>query len=88
MKKGWFVFLITVGLGSTLFAQESEVRFFVPESKEPKKVFYNFDEVDILGKIKTPTGGSVLQTPEIRFKQLLNLDESFIPKVINAVDEY
>ena len=73
---------------SPLHAQESKVRISVPQNKVQQKVFYDFEAVDILGKIRKPVGGSVLQTPEIRFQQLLNLDESFIPKIIDAIEEY
>lgn len=82
------LFAVILMITTPLWAQESEVRISVPQNKVPQKVFYDFEEVDILGKIKKPVGGSVLQTPEIRFQKLLNLDESFIPKVIDAIDEY
>ncbi|MCB0272982.1 MAG: hypothetical protein KDD46_08200 [Bdellovibrionales bacterium] len=84
----YFVIAFFLVASTTALAQESEIRISVPNNKVPEKVFYNFEEVDILGKIKKPVGGSVLQTPEIRFQKLLNLDESFIPKIIEAVDEY
>lgn len=85
-----FALIVSATLFSTsaVWAQESEVRISVPQTKAPQKVFYNFDEVDIQGQLKKPVGGSVLQTPEIRFQKLLNLDESFVPKIIDAVDEY
>ena len=84
----YFIIAFFLVTSTTALAQESEIRISVPSNKVPEKVFYNFEEVDILGKIKKPVGGSVLQTPEIRFQKLLNLDESFIPKIIEAVDEY
>ncbi|MEZ4820784.1 MAG: hypothetical protein R3A45_13220 [Bdellovibrionota bacterium] len=88
MKNTWIISICIAFLLSPALAQESEIQISVPQNKAPQKVFYDFEEVDILGKIKKPVGGSVLQTPEIRFQKLLDLDESFIPKVIDAIDEY
>lgn len=86
--KSVITFFLCMGCSLSVFAQQSNVNISVPKTKAPQKVFYNFDEVDITGQLKKPVGGSVLQTPEIRFQKLLNLDESFIPKIIDAVDEY
>jgi|GEM_PF-4630557 len=84
MKKTLIIFLLSTGVTLGVNAQQAPT---APPA-EPKKVFYDFNEVDILGNIKKPIGGSVVQTPEIRFKRLLNLDESFIPEIINGIDEY
>ncbi len=56
--------------------------------QKAKKTVYNFDEVDILGNLKKPEGSDVVKAPEFQFKKLLNLDESFIPNILNSVDEY
>ena len=53
-----------------------------------KKTVYNFDDVDIRGKIKRPEGQTIFKTPELQFQRLLKLDESFIPRIFNAIDEY
>lgn len=60
-----------------------------PEGKKVKvgKTVYDFDEVDILGKLKRPEGQSIVEPPEFRFRRLLDLDESFLPDIIRSVDE-
>jgi hypothetical protein len=52
------------------------------------KTVYDFDEVDILGKLKRPEGQSVVEPPEFRFRRLLDLDESFLPNIVRSVDEF
>jgi hypothetical protein len=74
--------------GLAQIGSSTEARIQKSLKNPPKKVFYDFEEVDILGNIKKPLGSSLLQSPEIRFKQLLNLDESFVPKIIDSIDEY
>lgn len=49
---------------------------------------YDFDEVDILGRLKRPEGTEVKEPPELRFRRLLDLDESFIPQIVRSVDEF
>lgn len=84
--------LITIFTTPSLFAQDAtttsdgQVQMVVPQ--KAKKTVYNFDEVDILGKLKKPEGQTVISAPEFQFKKLLNLDESFIPNILNSVDEY
>ncbi|MEZ4845804.1 MAG: hypothetical protein R2877_02220 [Bdellovibrionota bacterium] len=41
-----------------------------------------------MGNLKKPEGSDVVKAPEFQFKKLLNLDESFIPNILNSVDEY
>jgi hypothetical protein len=65
---------------------EGKMQMVVPQ--KAKKTVYNFDEVDILGNLKKPEGSDVVKAPEFQFKKLLNLDESFIPNILNSVDEY
>lgn len=61
-----------------------------PDARRVKvgKTVYDFDEVDILGKLKRPEGQSVVEPPEFRFRRLLDLDESFLPNVVRSVDEF
>jgi hypothetical protein len=64
-----------------------------PESKTAKpttgrRTVYDFDEADILGKLKRPEGQSIVEPPEFRFRRLLDLDESFLPNIVRSVDEY
>jgi hypothetical protein len=76
----------------TAFAQDasvsSEGKMSMVVPQKAKKTVYNFDEVDILGNLKKPEGSDVVKAPEFQFKKLLNLDESFIPNILNSVDEY
>lgn len=52
------------------------------------KTVYDFDEVDILGKLKRPQGQSIVEPPEFVFRRLLDLDESFLPEIVRSVDEF
>ncbi len=52
------------------------------------KTVYDFEEVDILGKLKRPDTPSIVEPPEFRFRRLLDLDESFLPNIIRSVDEF
>ncbi len=52
------------------------------------KTVYDFDEVDILGKLKRPESQSIVEPPEFRFKRLLDLDESFLPNIVRSADEF
>lgn len=67
-------------------SSEGKMQMVVPQ--KAKKTVYNFDEVDILGNLKRPEGDTVVKAPEFQFKKLLDLDESFIPNILNSVDEY
>ncbi|MEZ4703804.1 MAG: hypothetical protein R3A11_01165 [Bdellovibrionota bacterium] len=71
-------------MGSQAHAQSDSPTPKVP----PKRTVYNFEEIDILGDVKKPIGESIVKAPEFRFKKLLNLDESFLPNISKAVDEY
>lgn len=55
---------------------------------KPGKTVYDFEEVDILGKLKKPEGQSIVEPPEFQFRRLLDLDESFLPNIIRSVDEF
>ncbi len=52
------------------------------------KTVYDFEEADITGAMKRPEGQSIVEAPEVRFRRLLDLDESFIPSIIRSVDEF
>jgi len=93
MQKRKISFIVLALLfSSAAFAQDASVsaegkmQMVVPQ--KAKKTVYNFDEVDILGNLKKPEGSDVVKAPEFQFKKLLNLDESFIPNILNSVDEY
>lgn len=84
--------VVALLVGSSAFAQDASVdsagKMSMVVPQKAKKTVYNFDEVDILGNLKKPEGSDVVKAPEFQFKKLLNLDESFIPNILNAVDEY
>ena len=40
------------------------------------------------GKIKKPEMMDVMERKELKFKRLLNLDESFINNIIKSIDEF
>jgi hypothetical protein len=71
-------------------AKSPETKAAPSEPKQVKvgKTVYDFDEVDILGKLKRPEGQSVVEPPEFRFRRLLDLDESFLPNIVRSVDEF
>ncbi|MFH1018262.1 MAG: hypothetical protein V1798_08795 [Pseudomonadota bacterium] len=52
------------------------------------KTVYDFDEVDLTGRLKRPEQQSVVEAPDARFRRLLDLDESFVPQIIRSVDEF
>lgn len=91
-RKNSLIVVAALLFSATAFAQDASVssegkmQMVVPQ--KAKKTVYNFDEVDILGNLKKPEGSDVVKAPEFQFKKLLNLDESFIPNILNAVDEY
>lgn len=60
----------------------------VPSPASRKHTVYDFGEVDISGKLKKGEGRSIVEMPDVRFKRLLDLDESFIPNLIRSVDEF
>lgn len=89
MKKRKIATVGTIFFASLIgFAHLSMAQSDSPASKEPKRTVYDFDAIDILGEVKKPVGESIVKAPEFRFKKLLNLDESFLPNISKAVDEY
>lgn len=91
-KNNFALIALTLLLCSSAFAQDASVsaegKMTMVVPQKAKKTVYNFDEVDILGNLKKPEGSDVVKAPEFQFKKLLNLDESFIPNILNSVDEY
>jgi hypothetical protein len=75
---------ILLGLSTVAFAQQQNTKKIVRSGK----TVYDFDEVDIVGRLKKPEGQSVMEAPEFRFRRLLDLDESFTPNIIRSVDEF
>lgn len=92
LKSKLFLMVAALFVASSAFAQDASVssdgKMSMVVPQKAKKTVYNFDEVDILGNLKKPEGSDVVKAPEFQFKKLLNLDESFIPNILNAVDEY
>jgi hypothetical protein len=78
------------GSGWAQSATPPELKGAPSEPKRVKvgKTVYDFDEVDILGKLKRPEGQQVVEPPEFRFRRLLDLDESFLPNIVRSVDEF
>ncbi len=78
---------------SVIFAILASTPAWAASSKKGKRVkvgrtVYDFDEVDILGRLKRPEGREIMERPEFRFRRLLDLDESFLPNITRAVDEF
>lgn len=83
--------LVSVMVSGAAYAQSTDSgQKTVTEGRKVKvgKTIYDFDEVDILGNLKKPDSGKVVEPPEFRFKRLLDLDESFLPEVVRSVDEF
>jgi hypothetical protein len=84
--------LVSLLLAGTVLAQnQSNPQLGSPS--EPRRVrsgktVYDFDEVDILGKLKKPEVQPIVEPPEFRFRRLLDLDESFLPNIVRSVDEF
>lgn len=79
------VFLLS---STTALAQQTSGATSAPRTRQGGKTVYDFDEVDILGRLKRPEGTEVKEPPELRFRRLLDLDESFIPQIVRSVDEF
>jgi hypothetical protein len=94
MRRRFVILLLLFAWANPLSAQEAnQTSPASAPSTEGKKVkvgrtVYDFDEVDILGKLKSPEGQSIVEPPEFRFRRLLDLDESFLPNIVRSVDEY
>ncbi len=54
----------------------------------PGKTVYDFNEVDILGRLKRPDAGIVTEKPQTEFDRLFDINESFLNNIIRSVDDY
>ncbi len=54
---------------------------------EPKTKFYNFDDMLIDGQLKTPDLLKAQARDKAKFKRLLSLKKSFLPKVRETAEE-
>jgi hypothetical protein len=89
MTHVWIRAALVCALAFPWFAAQAQT----PGSSGDKKVrsgrtVYDFDEVDILGRLKRPEGREIMERPELRFRRLLDLEESFLPNITRAVDEF
>ena len=66
----------TVGAAGTAFAQD-----------EPKTKFYDFDDMLIDGQLQTPDLGLEQAKEKAKFKRLLDLKKSFLPKIRESAEE-
>ena len=57
------------------------------ETKDRKQVI-DFEALTIDGKLKKPEGMLIMDRKELKFKRLLNLDESFINNIIKSINEF
>jgi hypothetical protein len=53
-----------------------------------KKQVIDFEALTIDGKLKKPQVMSIMERKELKFKRLLNLEESFIQNIIKSIDEF
>jgi hypothetical protein len=74
---GLMVLAATIGMSSTAFAQDSDT----------KTKFYNFDDMLIDGALKTPDVLKTEATDKAKFKRLLSLKKSFLPKIRESAEE-
>lgn len=74
---GLMVLVATMSLGSTAFAQDGET----------KTKFYNFDDMLIDGALKTPDVLKTEAKDKAKFKRLLSLKKSFLPKIRESAEE-
>ena len=74
---GLMVFVGTLAVGNTAFAQDSDT----------KTKFYNFDDMLIDGALKTPDVLKTEATDKAKFKRLLSLKKSFLPKIRESAAE-
>lgn len=71
------VLVATVGVGSTAFAQDDGT----------KTKFYDFEDMLIDGQLKTPDLMKTQAREKAKFKRLLDLKKSFLPKIRESAEE-
>ncbi len=74
---GSAVFVIAMVSASVAFAQDGET----------KTKFYDFDDMLIDGELKTPDLFKDQAREKAKFRRLLNLKKSFLPKVRESAEE-
>lgn len=62
--------------------------FVLAKAKAPQKQVIDFEALTIDGKLKKPEGLYIMDRKELKFKRLLNLDESFINNIVKSIDEF
>lgn len=75
---GLAVLVATIALGSTAYAQDTG---------EPKTKFYDFEDMLIDGQLKTPDLLKSQAREKAKFKRLLDLKKSFLPKIRESAEE-
>ncbi len=60
--------------------QEEEVHY-------KKMTEYDFDEILLEGELKRPTGSTIIERKDLRFKNLIKFRENFEPEMIKSVDK-
>ncbi|MHC4996990.1 MAG: hypothetical protein ACYTGQ_18275 [Planctomycetota bacterium] len=71
------VLAATIGWASSAFAQDADT----------KTKFYNFDDMLIDGALKTPDVLKTEAMDKAKFKRLLSLKKSFLPKIRESAGE-
>lgn len=74
---GLMVLVATIGMSSSAFAQDGET----------KTKFYDFDDMLIDGQLKTPDLLKSEAREKAKFKRLLSLKKSFLPKIRESAEE-
>lgn len=74
---GMMMFVVTIGVGGTAYAQDSDT----------KTKFYDFDDMLIDGQLKTPDLLKTEARDKAKFKRLLSLKKSFLPKIRESAEE-
>ncbi len=73
---GLMALVVTLGVASSASAQD-----------DTKTKFYNFDDMLIDGALKTPDVLKTEATDKAKFKRLLSLKKSFLPKIRESAEE-
>ena len=71
MMKKIALFLVSLSLSATAFAQSGDV----------KTKFYDFDDLLIDGEYKKPQVMYIDTTDQVKFERLLKLKKDFLPKL-------
>ena len=74
---GLIVLVALMGMTGSAFAQDGDT----------KTKFYNFDDMLIDGALKTPDVLKTEAMDKAKFKRLLSLKKSFLPKIRESAEE-